>query len=38
VSATPWRGVLAANALPFTDDLETDVDRHADHVAGRGRP
>jgi dihydrodipicolinate synthase/N-acetylneuraminate lyase len=33
VSATPWRGVLVANALPFTDDLEIDFDRLADHVA-----
>ena len=33
MSATPWRGVLVANALPFTDDLEIDFDRHAGHVA-----
>ena len=33
MSATPWRGVLVANALPFTDDLEIDFDRHGDHVA-----
>lgn len=33
MSATPWRGVLVANALPFTDDLEIDFDRHADHIA-----
>jgi 1-pyrroline-4-hydroxy-2-carboxylate deaminase len=33
VSATPWRGVLVANALPFTEDLEIDFGRYADHVA-----
>ena len=33
MSATPWRGVLVANALPFTEDLEIDFDRYADHVA-----
>jgi dihydrodipicolinate synthase/N-acetylneuraminate lyase len=33
VRAAPWRGVLVANALPFTDDLEIDFDRHAQHVA-----
>src|SRR5258708_8618390 len=33
MSATPWRGVLVANALPFTADLEIDLDRYAEHVA-----
>jgi len=33
VTDTPWRGVLVANALPFSDDLEIDFDRYADHVA-----
>jgi dihydrodipicolinate synthase/N-acetylneuraminate lyase len=33
MSATPWRGVLVANALPFTTDLEIDFDRYAEHVA-----
>jgi 1-pyrroline-4-hydroxy-2-carboxylate deaminase len=33
MSATPWRGVLVANALPFTQDLEIDLDRYAEHVA-----
>ena len=25
MSATPWRGVLVANALPFTADLDIDL-------------
>jgi 1-pyrroline-4-hydroxy-2-carboxylate deaminase len=29
----PWHGVLVANALPYTDDLEVDFDRYAEHVA-----
>jgi dihydrodipicolinate synthase/N-acetylneuraminate lyase len=29
----PWHGVLVANALPYTADLEVDFDRYADHVA-----
>ena len=29
----PWHGVLVATALPFTDGLEVDLDRFADHVA-----
>jgi 1-pyrroline-4-hydroxy-2-carboxylate deaminase len=33
LSATPWRGVLVANALPFTEDLEIDFGRYADHVS-----
>ena len=33
MTATPWRGVLVANALPFTADLEIDLDRYAEHVA-----
>jgi 1-pyrroline-4-hydroxy-2-carboxylate deaminase len=33
MSATPWRGVLVANALPFTADLDIDLDRYAEHVA-----
>jgi dihydrodipicolinate synthase/N-acetylneuraminate lyase len=33
VSAAPWRGVLVANPLPFTQDLEIDFARYADHVA-----
>jgi 1-pyrroline-4-hydroxy-2-carboxylate deaminase len=33
VNATPWRGVLVANALPFSEDLEIDFGRYADHVA-----
>jgi dihydrodipicolinate synthase/N-acetylneuraminate lyase len=33
MSATPWRGVLVANALAFTTDLEIDFDRYAEHVA-----
>jgi 1-pyrroline-4-hydroxy-2-carboxylate deaminase len=32
VSAAPWRGVLVANALPFTQDLEVDLDRYAEHI------
>jgi dihydrodipicolinate synthase/N-acetylneuraminate lyase len=27
-----WRGVLVANALPFTEELEIDYDRYADHI------
>jgi dihydrodipicolinate synthase/N-acetylneuraminate lyase len=33
VGAPPWHGVLVATALPFTDDLDVDFDRYADHVA-----
>ena len=33
MSAAPWRGVLVANPLPFTQDLEIDFARYADHVA-----
>jgi dihydrodipicolinate synthase/N-acetylneuraminate lyase len=29
----PWHGVLVANALPYTADLEVDFDRYAEHVA-----
>ncbi|WP_432133927.1 dihydrodipicolinate synthase family protein [Streptomyces sp. bgisy154] len=29
----PWRGVLVAAALPFTDDLAVDHDRYAEHCA-----
>lgn len=29
----PWHGVLVANALPYSDDLEVDFDRYAEHVA-----
>jgi 4-hydroxy-tetrahydrodipicolinate synthase len=25
----PWHGVLVANALPYTADLEVDFDRYA---------
>jgi 1-pyrroline-4-hydroxy-2-carboxylate deaminase len=32
VSAMPWRGVLVANALPLTEELEIDFDRYGDHV------
>lgn len=28
----PWRGVLVATALPFTPELELDLDRYAEHV------
>jgi 4-hydroxy-tetrahydrodipicolinate synthase len=33
VSAAPWRGVLVANALPFTEELEIDFGRYAEHIA-----
>ncbi len=29
----PWHGVLVANALPYSADLEVDFDRYAEHVA-----
>ena len=29
----PWHGVLVANALPYTPDLEVDFDRYGEHVA-----
>ncbi len=29
----PWRGVIVATALPFTDDLSVDYDAYAEHVA-----
>ena len=29
----PWHGVLVATALPFTETLEVDHDRYAEHVA-----
>ena len=32
-SATPWRGVYTATALPFHDDLSVDFDAYAEHVA-----
>jgi 1-pyrroline-4-hydroxy-2-carboxylate deaminase len=32
LSAAPWRGVLVANALPFTPNLEIDLDRYAEHI------
>jgi 1-pyrroline-4-hydroxy-2-carboxylate deaminase len=30
---TPWRGILVATALPFTDGNEVDYDAYAAHVA-----
>jgi 1-pyrroline-4-hydroxy-2-carboxylate deaminase len=32
VTARPWHGVLVANALPLTGDLEIDFDRYAGHI------
>jgi 1-pyrroline-4-hydroxy-2-carboxylate deaminase len=29
----PWHGVLVANALPYTADLDVDFGRYAEHVA-----
>jgi 1-pyrroline-4-hydroxy-2-carboxylate deaminase len=29
----PWHGVVVATALPFTDNLEVDYDKYAEHVA-----
>lgn len=29
----PWHGVLVANALPYTAELEVDLGRYAEHVA-----
>ncbi|MEV4371950.1 dihydrodipicolinate synthase family protein [Nonomuraea sp. NPDC049637] len=31
-SATPWRGIHVATALPFADDLSVDYDGFAEHV------
>jgi 4-hydroxy-tetrahydrodipicolinate synthase len=31
--SAPWHGVLVATALPFTAELEVDLDRYAEHVA-----
>jgi 1-pyrroline-4-hydroxy-2-carboxylate deaminase len=31
-SATPWRGIHVATALPFNDDLSVDYDGFAEHV------
>jgi 1-pyrroline-4-hydroxy-2-carboxylate deaminase len=33
VQTEPWHGVLVANALPYTAELEVDFDRYAEHVA-----
>ena len=32
MTGLPWHGVLVANTLLLTDDLEVDFDRYADHV------
>ena len=32
-TATPWRGVYTATALPFDDGLRVDYDGYAEHVA-----
>jgi 1-pyrroline-4-hydroxy-2-carboxylate deaminase len=29
---SPWRGVLVANTVPFTADLDVDLDNYAEHV------
>jgi dihydrodipicolinate synthase/N-acetylneuraminate lyase len=33
MTTTPWRGILVATALPFTDDGAVDFDAYAEHVA-----
>ena len=33
MTATPWRGILVATALPFTDNGAVDHDAYAEHVA-----
>jgi len=33
VRTEPWHGVLVANALPYTAELEVDFGRYAEHVA-----
>jgi 4-hydroxy-tetrahydrodipicolinate synthase len=33
VQTNPWHGVLVANALPYTAELEVDFDRYGEHVA-----
>jgi dihydrodipicolinate synthase/N-acetylneuraminate lyase len=33
VQTQPWHGVLVANALPYTNELEVDYDRYAESVA-----
>jgi 1-pyrroline-4-hydroxy-2-carboxylate deaminase len=33
MTTTPWRGILVATALPFTDDGAVDYDAYAEHVA-----
>ncbi|MBL8931104.1 MAG: dihydrodipicolinate synthase family protein [Kineosporiaceae bacterium] len=32
MTETPWRGILVATALPFTDDNRVDHDAYAEHV------
>jgi 1-pyrroline-4-hydroxy-2-carboxylate deaminase len=32
VTARPWHGVLVANALPLTEELDIDFDQYASHV------
>ena len=32
MSTKPWRGIVVASTLPFTDDLSIDYDRFQDHV------
>jgi 1-pyrroline-4-hydroxy-2-carboxylate deaminase len=32
VAGFPWRGVLVANTVPFTADLDVDLDKYAEHV------
>ena len=33
MQTNPWHGVLVANALPYTAELEVDFDRYGEHVA-----